>query len=337
MNKDNYIKAVDEITAPDSLKEKIETAKNKAPKKSKVPYKAIGAIAACLVLVAGIFTSVNGMKMGSQKYSSDGIYNENAENGYSYANTKNKTEDMADEDADIADDGFANGTQLMSKTEAKRKVIKNAELYIQTKDYNEFISALSKKIDEFEGYTDSLDENNYSSKSAEIVVRIPSENLEKFLAGVDIIGTVQSKKISKSDVTDTYTDIESHITALDTEEKALLKILENCKTVSETIEVQSRLSEVRAEAERYKSQKKSYDSLISYSTVTISISEEERIVRTDASFFAQLKEKFIGSIYNIGDFCQSFALTVLGNILYILMVAVVAAVVIIIVKKKKKA
>lgn len=326
MNKDDYIKAVDEITAPDSLKEKIENAKKDAPKKKKFPLKAVAAIAACFVLVAGVI-SVSGMTMG--KASSDSI---KSENNYGYS-ADMKSEESADQ---VAYDGVANGTNLMTKTEATRKVIKNAELYIQTKNYDKFISDLSKKIDEFNGYTDSLEENNYSSKTATIVVRIPSESLEKFLAGVDKIGTVQEKNISKSDVTDAYTDVESHITALDTEEKALLKILENCKTVSETIEVQSRLSEVRAEAERYKSQKKSYDSLISYSTVTLNISEEERIITSDGSFLAQLKEKFFNSIYNLGAFAREFALTVLGNILYILIAAAVATVVIIIVKKKRK-
>lgn len=320
MNKNDYINAVDKISAPDSLKEKIGEMKMNDKKSGISKYKIISAIAACLVVIIGI-TAISGITMGSKKsiYAApveDGEYSENTENAYVDESTQD--------------------TIFKDKTEANRKIIKNAELYIQTKDYNKFISALSEKIDAFGGYTDSFNENNYSNKNAEIVIRVPAENLEKFLSGVETIGTVQSKTISKSDVTDSYIDIESHITSLETEEKALLKILENCETVSETIEVQSRLSEVRAEYERYRSQKKSYDSQITYSTVTIEVTEEERIIKQDGSFAARLKEKFSDSIYNIGNFFEALALTLLGDILYILIFAVIAAAVIIIIKKRRK-
>lgn len=325
-NKKNYIMQVDNITAPDSLKESIKSNCRSEIKPKKTAVKVLSAIAACLIVIIGI-TAVGSIGMEKTSYDTAS----ESENYYSESNVQcyTKTEAMSLSDS-------AENDVLTYGTESTRKIIKNAELYVQTKDYNKFITDLNEKINTFEGYTDSLNENNYSNKSASIVVRIPAENLEKFLSGVEKIGTIQSKNISKTDVTDSYIDIESHITALDTEEKALLKILENCKTVSETIEVQSRLSEVRAEAEKYKSQKKDYDSKISYSTVTIEITEEERIIKSNGTFSSQLKEKFNDSIYNIGNFFKTLALTILGDILYILIIGAIAAVVVVIIKKKKK-
>lgn len=333
MNKNDYIEAVDNITAPDSLKERIMKDKKLKSKSGKNTMKYIAAVAACLVVIVGI-TSISSIKLGSKN---SGIKEVDHYDSYGSNSEYKYTEDSVSEDT--ADEFFtsAYSTSLLSKTETNRKIIKNADLSVETKDFDKFISALDKKVDSFKGYTDSYEEENYANKRASIVIRIPAENLEKFLSGIEEIGTVQSKNISKSDVTDNYIDIESHIKALDTEEAALLKILANCQTVSETIEVQSRLSEVRAEAERYKSQKKSLDSKISYSTVTIDISEEERIVKTDGSFSAELKNKFSDSLYNIGSFFRNLALTVLGDILYILLFgAVIAVVIVIIVKRKKK-
>lgn len=329
MNKDDYIKAVDNITAPDSLKEKIRNQNNIERKNGMKKYKVIAAAAACLVVIVG-FSAVSGITMGSKAEDSAAP----VENGFYSADTEMKAEGYNDNQSmdAVAD----SSPQIKSKTETNRKIIKNAELSIQTKDYNKFITALNEKINALGGYTDSLEENNYASKNAMIVARVPAEKLDEFLSGVEKIGTVQSKNISKSDVTDSYNDIESRITALETEETALLKILGDCDTVSETIEVQSRLSEVRAQIESFKSQKKSFDSQISYSTVTIYVSEEERILKNDGSFSSRLREKFDSSVYNIGSFFESLALNFLGGILYILIAAAIAVVVIIIVKKRKK-
>lgn len=334
MNKNDYIKEVDSISAPDDLKERIMKDYNLNKKSGKNTYKILAAVAACLVVIVGI-TAVSGMSLGAKSAADNAMP---IESGY-YENQKSSSYDYTSDEAQevsVSSTSKSKSPSLMDRTEADRKIIKNANLSIQTKDFDGFISALNKKIEFFKGYTDSYNENNYSNKSAEIVVRVPSESLEKFLTGIDEIGTVQSKQISKSDVTDSYVDIESRIKALETEEKALLKILEKCKTVSETIEVQSRLSEVRAEYERYQSQKKSYDSQISYSTVTIDITEEERIVKNDGSFLAQLKITFSNSIYNIGNFFRNLAITLLGNILYILIFGVIAAVVIIIIRRKRR-
>ncbi len=290
-------------------------------------YKILAAVAVCIVIII-VIIAVSDMSFGAKVAADKAVPSESGyKESYNYSDA---------EAQDVSVSSSSDSLSLTNKTEADRKIIKNANLSIQTKDFNGFISALNKKIEFFKGYTDSYTENNYSSKNAEIVVRVPSENLEKFLTGIDEIGTVQSKQISKSDVTDSYVDIESRIKALEAEEKALLKILEKCKKVSETIEVQSRLSEVRAEYERYKSQKKSYDSQISYSTVTIDVSQEERIINQDGSFIAQLKNTFSDSLYNIGSFFRNLAVAILGNILYILIFGVIAAAVIIIIRKKRR-
>lgn len=325
MNKNDYISAVDKITAPETLKEKIKKENKQTSKSGRSYMKFVAAAAACLVVFVGVFSVLGNANMGAK--SADSANNE----AYQYT-----ADEMVTESAEFSESKSKSTVSTMSKTESERKIIKNAELYVETKDYGKFIDSLDKKIEAFSGYTDRFEENNYSDKNAVIVVRIPSDSLEKFLSGVNEIGTVQSKTISKSDVTESYIDIESHITALETEEQALLKILGSCTTVTDTIEVQSRLSEVRAEKESYVRQQKSLDSRVSYSTVTINISEAEHIVTGGDTFSAKLKEKFNDSLYNIGSFFENLALNFLGGILYILIIAAVAAVVIIIIRKKRK-
>ena len=136
-------------------------------------------------------------------------------------------------------------------------------------------------------------------------------------------------------MTDDYTDTESQIKALETEEKALLGILAKCETVQDTMSVQERLASVRGELESLRVQKKNYDQRIAYSEVLISISEVERVKKTPTSFGSQVSEKFSESLYNIGQFFRNLGVFVLGASPYFVIAAVVIVVAVIIIKKKR--
>ena len=330
MNKDDYIKELDNIKAPESLKQKISETQKQHKKKKIKPWK-FAAIAAALVIVfVGISPAFSG---ASKSDSAQGIadsYNANedyAQVDESAYETYSKSEAAADS---------VQNTSSSSGIKTDRKIVRNASLYVETKDLNKFIESIDAKTDALGGYNESAEIDNYNSATADLVIRIPAEKLDDFIAAVDEIATVQSKSISAADITDSYTDVESHIKALETEETALLKILENCKTVSETIEVQNRLSQVRSELDGYKTQIKNYDSQIAYSRVAISVSEESRIIKSDDSFSSRLKAKFEDSVYNIGNFFESFAVNILGGILYIIIAAVIIFAAVLIIKKIKK-
>ena len=171
--------------------------------------------------------------------------------------------------------------------------------------------------------------------SIETNVCVPAEKLDEFLDFLEKSGTITSKNVETADVTDDYTDTESQIKALETEEKALLGILEKCENVQDTMNVQERLTSVRGELESLKSQKKNYDQRIAYSEVLINISEVERVKKTPTSFGSQVSEKFSESLYNIGQFFRNLGVFVLGASPYFVIAAVVIVVAVIIIKKKR--
>ena len=323
MNKDDYIRELDNITAPEGLKAKIKSAQT-AKKKSSVPKRII-AVAACLVVVAvavfNLIPGINGVTKNSSNSLSDSI-NESSDSG-AYINESSAS-------------GATNTTGTVS---GNRKIIKNAHIIMQTKDYEAFMIGVNQSVSSYGGYTEELNEYNSSDDepvSAYIVYRIPADKLDGFLEQISKLGSINSKEITQSDITDSYIDTESRIKALETEEKALLALLEKSDVLADIISVQDRLTQVRGELESYKAQLKAYDSQIDYSTVSISVSEAERIVKSDGSFSSQVKEKFTKSLYNLGKFFTAFAINFIGSLPYIVIVAVVAAVIIIIVKKRRK-
>lgn len=324
MNKKDYIREVDELHAPDSLKDNISKLKPVHSAKHKKGKKITAFVAACLavtVLICGVygvgpslFQSKSSIEIGDS-----GTYNYNNSNGASNAN-------------ESAGAGNANAASTSSQ-----KLIKKASVRLETKNADELIKNINSQISSLKGYTSSLNQSKYDGYlTVDTNVCVPAEKLEEFIDFLEKTGTITSKRIETLDVTDNYTNTESQIKALETEEKALLGILAKCETVQDTMSVQERLANVRGELESLRVQKENYDQRIAYSEILISISEVERVKKTPTGFGSQVKENFFESIYNIGQFFRSLGIFILGESPYIVLIATVAALVILIVKKKRK-
>lgn len=67
--------------------------------------------------------------------------------------------------------------------------------------------------------------------------------------------------------------ITSRITALETEESRLLELLAAAANMSDLLEIESRLTEVRTELEKVKSQLRIYENQVSYGTIYLTVSE----------------------------------------------------------------
>lgn len=324
MNKSDYIREVDELHAPDSLKNDISKLKPTRSVKHKKAKKITAIVAACLavaVLIGGAYGAGSSLSKdkGSIEIGDNSIYNYNESNGSNGA----------------SEDSSSYGIPNVNPSSAQ-KLIKTASVRFETKDADDLIKKISSQVSSLKGYTSSLNQRkNDGYLTFETNVCVPAEKLEEFIDYLEKTGTITSKNIETTDVTDDYTNTESKIKALETEESALLAMLAKCETVQDSMSVQERLASVRGELETLRSQKKNYDQRISYSEVSISISEVERVKKTPTSFGSQVRENFSDSIYNIGQFFRSLGIFLLGESPYIVLIAAVIAVVIIIIKKKR--
>ena len=326
MNKKEYIKAVDNITAPGELLDRIEALSPPAKKKKPV-WKTVSALVACFVAVIIAFSGIVGV------FSADKLRNITAEDD-SY-------------DAEVPIRG-QNGNILFSDTikdtsasvTTDRKIVKTATLSIKTNDYEVFMSGIKQKIEQYNGYVEKSQEYNYDNKTnrnANMNIKIPADKLESFIEELSVMGTLTSKTIGSDDITNSYIDVESRIKALETEQEALLGILEKAENLSDVIDLQDRLSDVRADLEALKALKQSYDEMVAYSEIAIDIREVERVVESDNTFFGEAKEKLMNNIYDLADFLRELAINLIAALPYIAIIGVAAAVaVIVIVKKVRK-
>ena len=334
MNKKDYISAVDKITAPKELLDKIEALDPPAGKKAPV-WKKVTAVAACFVAVVVAFSGIMGSTLKAESEDGADMF---ADNG-SYRNEM-YADDMS---GAVTDDSVHIQTKPSAGTTSRpadnRKIVKTANISIRTKEYDVFMTALNQKIEQYGGYIEASEEYNYSTASnrnANMRVKIPAESLDKFIEELSVIGTVTSKSVTSSDITDSYINVESQIKALETEEKTLLGILEKAQSLTDVIELQQRLSQVRADLDTLKTQKQQYDGMVSFSGITLDINEVDRVVEGDDTFFGEIKEKLMNNLYDLGDFFRELTINLIAALPYIAIVGVIAVVVIVIVKKVRR-
>ena len=210
---------------------------------------------------------------------------------------------------------------------ADRKIVKTVRESIQTETYDEFLSAMQEKIAELGGYITSANYrgdsfyNKDTLRTATVTVRIPAEKLGEFTESLEATSIVTSHTEEVNDVTTAYVDVESRISVLVAEETALLEMLESAENVDTALTIRTRLNSVQSDLASLRAQKNTYDSLVAYSTVHLNISEVRRAESTDPTFFEEVGYNFSESLDSIGEGIRAFAVWIIGDILYILIIA----------------
>lgn len=298
------------------------------------------------IILVFLITAVSFSACGRSKSSYDAV--ENGYDGKNYGFATGASEavsEYAEEATKAYDESSGNSSQSKSGLNIEdaetRKIIRNASLEVETKEFDKFIEGLEKAVSSAKGYIESSEifGNSYyysnGNRSATMQFRIPADGLDAFLEKIGDMGNVKAKSVSATDITANYTDIQARIDSLEAERKALLAILEKADKVSDIIQVQDKITSVNASLDSYKRSIKNYDSLIAYSQVTVEISEVERVSpsNTKLGFMQELKEKLSDNLYNIGQGLRNFAIWLISSIPYILIILAIAAIIILIIRK----
>lgn len=243
----------------------------------------------------------------------------------------------------LSDKVTSEGTEDVGESlvTSARKTIKTAKLTLQTLDFDAFAAALEQKVAETGSYFQYADVSGTSyyggRRYASYTVRVPEAKLNEFLAGIDGIATVTNKVLGEQDVTLSYVDTESRIAALEMEQESLLALLAKADSLDSIIKLQDRLTEVRYELENYKAQLRTYDDKISYSTVTLSVTEVTKVTEPEPeTVWERISSGWADTMEDITEGAQDLLVWVVTNIPYLVFWAAVIVLLVVFLKKKSQ-
>ena len=224
-----------------------------------------------------------------------------------------------------------------------RKWVITVNMEAETEDLDGLMAGLDDEITALAGYVEDQEIYNGSSyasrrhRNANLTIRIPADRVEEFTQAVSGIANVVSTNVSRDDITLQYVDTESRVTALKTEEARLLELLAQAQTMSDLLEIEARLSDVRYELESYSSRLRVYDNQVDYATIYLFISEvQEYTPVAEKTVFQRIRDGFKSSIEGVTDGFVDFFVWIIANSPYLLVWAVIIAVAIFSLKKLPK-
>ena len=206
-----------------------------------------------------------------------------------------------------------------------RKFIITVNLSSETDELDGAMEAVSRSLKNVGGYVENQNIYNGSAysgrryRNANLTLRIPADKLDAFTQAVEGCTNVVSSSRSTEDVTLQYVDIQGRITALETEQSRLLELLSQAETMSDLLEVEARLTDVRADLERYTSQMRVLENQVDYATVYLDITEVKEYTPVEEKTRVQkIGEGFVKSLKDLGSGILDFFTWLLINIPYIL-------------------
>lgn len=221
-----------------------------------------------------------------------------------------------------------------------QKLIYQLTYSIETLEFDKSVTAISGLVKSLGGFTESTSvgggprllektaaEDGISSDYKEprygnFTLRIPASKLSEFESKAGDLGNVTNSSKSSQDITLQYTDNEARLKSLKVQEERLLDMLKKSGNLADLIQVENALSNVRYQIESFTSMQRQYDSQVSYSFVTISLTEVIKYseqVETPKTLWERISAEFKGSIKAIANTAENFVVWFLGNILFIIL------------------
>lgn len=198
----------------------------------------------------------------------------------------------------------------------ERKIIKNADVTLQVDDYASAVDLIKQQVHNLGGYVanESVRMSHSSNvTSGHLQVKIPQQDFESFLSGIDGVGKIKYRNIYTDDVTEEYVDVQSRLNALRTKEERLLNILTKAGKLSEILEVENELASTRAQLESLQGRLRYLNNRVDFSNIEIDV---EQVVTSTQQISAtglkgvwlRTQEAFIKTInnilYGIGKFIE---------------------------------
>lgn len=252
----------------------------------------------------------------------------------------------------------------IEEVDTSKKVIRNMNYSVETTDLDALDQEIQTKVNELGGYIESSskdggttyddgyylgDDGNtyydtsYAARSgntrqyryAYYTVRIPAANLDQFAEAVENGANVLSQSTSTQDITSSYVDTDSRRKSLEEELQILNDMAEDAETVDELIQIESQRSDVRYQLENIKSQLKSMDDQVAYSTVYISVTEVTVLTDTtarDLSWQERIVNGFTTSCEQLIETSQEIVIWIASNLPMIVFYIVIAIILLVILR-----
>jgi hypothetical protein len=183
------------------------------------------------------------------------------------------------------------------KLGVEKKIIKEGDISFETGNVVATRKQIIASLKKLNGYveedkeTDNGDDNR---KEFVLNIKIPANNFDIFLGSVSSTATkIDSKNISIRDVTTQFIDTKTRLDNKKLLEARYLELLKRASKISEMLEIENKLAQIRADVESTQGQLNYLDKQVTYSSLEITFyTRQPAQIETSVSFGYKVKQAF---------------------------------------------
>ena len=220
------------------------------------------------------------------------------------------------------------------------KMVYTANMDLQTLSFDQADSDISALVEEMGGYFEQRSISNRSSgyRYAEYTVRVPAEKFNDFCSQMGTLCHLVYKNESADNITESYYDTQSRLVTAQTKLERLQELLRRAESMEDIITIESAISETEWTIENLTGTLRTYDSLVGYSTIYMTLHEVYELSgqgQAPVTFGDRLGESFLDGLKSIGRTAQNFAVWLAYSWFWLLIVVVIVIVVIRTIRRRK--
>lgn len=184
----------------------------------------------------------------------------------------------------------ANDQQKPATPSPQSKIIRNASLRFQVKDYRKNIRSIETIIKRYEGFIVNSNETRIdNSLQNSLSIRVPAKNLDNLINELAKQALyLDYKNISSEDVSTEFVDVSARLKAKQAVEQRYLDLLKQAKTIKDILEIETELRQIREEIESGQARINYITSQVAYSTVSLEIYENRTAISDNNSFWVRI-------------------------------------------------
>lgn len=156
-------------------------------------------------------------------------------------------------------------------------MIRTASVRLETKQFDATRAAIERIVRAHGGHLGQLQTSApiNEARSLTATLRIPADRLDSAQAEVKKLGRVTHESQKSDEVTEPYTDLVARLANARHTEQRLVEILRTrTGKVTDVLEVEREISDVREQIERMEAQRKTLENQVALSTVSLELREE---------------------------------------------------------------
>ncbi|UGT53588.1 DUF4349 domain-containing protein [Nocardia asteroides] len=171
---------------------------------------------------------------------------------------------------------------------ANRKEVITGSVDITADDPIGAAATVAEQVRALDGRIDSRTEQPGTDKRtprAVLSVRVPADKTDAFITGLGGVGSVTKVSTNRDDVTMQWEDLDARIRALQASVDRLRALMANAANTADLIDAEEALSSRQGELDSLTAQKRSLDDQVALSTLTITLTADDKNAPGDPDNF----------------------------------------------------